>query len=218
MKVSYRSMSSFIRRWKDEYMRMCCILSFIWKATFHWLTPKSHQILVWSGSDPLWVYFHWLWCSTADPSVADTPGFYFCRMPEHGASIFLNSAQSGQEVSHRINNVTLVDFHKTTLHVGANYTMPSITAVAHDSEIKCNKWISSVNFLFAQDTVALVRAAVWSNSVEQLRNPALNGSVWLRLPTGERQSRVGVSKKSSGIHNHAAMDETLPSSINIQVS
>lgn len=61
-------------------------------------------------------------------------------------------------------------------------------------------------------------AAVWSNSVEQLRSPVLNGSVWVRLPTDERQSRVGVSKKSSGIHNNAAMDETRPSSINIQVS
>ena len=37
----------------------------------------------------------------SDPCVADTQGFYFCRMPEHGALIQLNLAQSRQKVTYR---------------------------------------------------------------------------------------------------------------------
>ena len=51
---------------------------------------------------------------TPEPSGTDTQDFYFCRMPEHDATIQLNLARSRQEVKCQNNKQCPVTFQNTT--------------------------------------------------------------------------------------------------------
>lgn len=145
------------------YAKICCIQYVMWKATFYWLTPKSHQIHVWSISDPprqqssvsVLLLAPLRWVST--PMQQSRPFRSRCARV-----LFLPDAEA--------------------LHVGTGNC--------------CRAW--------------------FQNQVQQVEFPDCFS--WLSLSTDQRQSRVGVFKKSSGIHNNTSMDDTLPSTINILVS
>lgn len=84
--------------------------------TLELFTPKFHLICVLSirlrcGAQYVCTAASHIYCSsgTLDPSTADAQDFYFCRIPEHDASIEPDSAHSRQEVRHQ-NNIKTPPF------------------------------------------------------------------------------------------------------------
>lgn len=84
--------------------------------TLELFTSKFHLICVLSvclrcGAEYVCTAAFHVYCisGTPDPSAADAQYFYFCRIPEHDASIEPDSAQSRQEVIH-LNNIKTPPF------------------------------------------------------------------------------------------------------------